>query len=60
MTETPRTMDEVNDRIADLGQPTSQVIDTLDIHAGDPWGTAYSVGEVWYVVLGQNTVKLTW
>lgn len=61
MNETLSSMAELNARIAAIGNPTtSEIIDTLDTHSGDAWGTVYSIGETFYVVLGKDTAKLSW
>lgn len=60
MNEISRTMQEVNDKIANDGNPVSAIIPTAAGHLGNPWGTAYSIGDVYYVVMGENTVQLTW
>ncbi len=54
-------MEELNARIAAIGKPaTTEIIETVSPHEADAYGTVYSLAEVYYVVVGENTVKLTW
>lgn len=60
MNEIQSSMEEVNAKVAELGQPVVQTLTTTQTHTSDPWGTVYKEGEQYFVVLGVKTLRLNW